>query len=192
MILDLGGHLFALPYVSFIAGLFFCVLGRKILGVIVILFGLIIGYTWGAGLLAGAIGTTTSSSPWIPWATGIAGVVLGIIAWKLSMFLIGTVIGLFIARAFLPSVPGIAHAGIALTCGILVHLYRDPVIALLTAISGAYIAAGSAVIMLDIFGFLSAVGIHSISSNPATLLIVVLTGIFALTGYKFQMRGINA
>ena len=192
MIFNLDGHLFALPYVSFIAGLLFCFLGRKLLGVIVILFGLIIGYTWGAGLLADAIGTTTTSSPWIPWATGIAGVVLGAIAWKLSMFLIGTVIGLFIARGLLPVAPGIAHAGIALTCGILTHLYREPVIALLTAISGAYIAAGSAVIMLNIFGFLNAVGIHSTSSNPATLLVVVLAGIFALTGYKFQMRGINA
>ncbi len=187
----LDSQIFALPYISFIAGLFFCVLGRKLLGVIVILFGLIIGYTWGATLLADAMGTTTSSTPWIPWAAGIAGVVLGLVAWKLSMFLIGTIIGLFVARAFLPSVPGIAHAGIALTCGILVHLYREPVIALLTAISGAYIAAGSAVIMLNMVGFLRAVGIHSMAGNNAMLLVLILTGIFTLTGYKFQMRGVN-
>lgn len=192
MNLILEGQMFALPYISFIAGLLFCVLGRKLLGVIVILFGLIIGYTWGAVLLADVMGTTTASSPWIPWAAGITGAVLGLVAWKLSMFLIGTIIGLFVARGFLPSVPGIAHAGIALTCGILVHLYRDPVIALLTAISGAYIAAGSAVIMLNSVGFLSAVGIHSLASNNATLLVLILTGIFALTGYKFQMRGVNA
>ncbi len=188
----LDSQIFALPYISFIAGLLFCVLGRKLLGVIVILFGLITGYTWGATLLADVMGTTTTSSPWIPWAAGVAGAVLGLVAWKLSMFLMGTIIGLFIARAFLPSVPGVAHTGIALTCGILVHLYRDPVIALLTAISGAYIAAGSAVIMLNMVGFLRAVGINSIASNNATLLVLILTGIFALTGYKFQMRGVNA
>lgn len=188
----LDSQIFTVPYISFIAGLFFCVLGRKLLGVIVILFGLITGYTWGADLLADVMSTTTSSSPWIPWAAGIAGAALGLVAWKLSMFLMGTIIGLFVARGFLPSVPGVAHAGIALTCGILVHLYRDPVIALLTAISGAYIAAGSAVIMLDMVDFLRAVGIHSIASNNATLLVLILTGIFALTGYKFQMRGVNA
>ncbi len=188
----LDAQIFELPYVSFIAGLLFCFLGRKMLGFIVILFGFIIGYTWGATLLADVMNTTTASSPWIQWTTGIVGAALGLVAWKFSMFLIGTLIGLFIVRGLLPSVPGVAHAGIALTSGILVHLYREPVIALLTAISGAYIAAGSAVIMLNMFGFLNAVGIHSIFSNPATLLIVVLTGLFALTGYKFQTRDINA
>ena len=191
MNLTLDGHVFAVPYISFIVGLLFCFLGRKLLGVIVILFGFIIGYTWGAALLADVMGTSVSSSPWIQWATGITGSILGLVAWQFSMFLIGTVIGLFIARGLLPTVPGVAHAGIALIGGILVHLYRDPVIALLTAISGAYIAAGSAVIMLNMIGFLAAVGIHSMSSNHATLLVVILTGIFALTGYKFQARGIN-
>ena len=192
MNLILDGQVFALPYISFIAGLLFCLLGRKLLGVIVILFGLIIGYTWGASLLAGIMGTTIASSPWIPWAAGITGAILGLVAWKLSMFLIGTVIGLFIARGLLPAVAGVAHAGIALTCGILVHLYREPVIALLTAISGGFIAAGSTVILLNMIGFLSAVGIPSLASDNATLLVVILTGIFALTGYKFQMRDVNA
>ena len=192
MNLILDEQIFALPYISFIAGLLFCFLGRKLLGVIVILFGLIIGYTWGGSLLAGVLNTTIASSPWIQWAAGITGAILGLVAWKLSMFLIGTVIGLFIARGLLPAVPGIAHAGIALTCGILVHLYREPVIALLTAVSGAYIAAGSAVILMDMVGFLSAVGISSIYSNNAALLVIILTGIFALTGYKFQTRDINA
>ncbi|NOQ21219.1 MAG: hypothetical protein GQ565_01040 [Candidatus Aegiribacteria sp.] len=191
MNLILDAQIFAFPYIGFIAGLLFCFLGRKLLGIIVILFGFLIGYTWGSVLLANIIGANTCSSPWILWTAGLAGAALGFVAWQYSMLLVGTVIGLFIAKGLLPAVPGIAHAGIAVTSGILVHLYRDPIIALLTAIAGAYIAAGSAVIMLNMIGFLDAVGIHSISSNNATLLVVILTGIFALTGYKFQMRGIN-
>ncbi|MEN8207662.1 MAG: hypothetical protein ABFR50_00270 [Candidatus Fermentibacteria bacterium] len=188
----LDGQIFSMPYISFIAGLFFCLLGRKLLGLILILFGIITGYTWGASLLADVLGTTTAAAPWIPWAAGITGAILGLIAWKLSMFLVGTVIGLFIARGLLPYVSGIVHTGIALSCGILVHFYREPVIALLTAISGAYIAAGSAIILMDAVGFLRAVGISSISSGNATLLVLILTGIFALTGYKFQMRNVNS
>ncbi len=192
MNLILDAQIFAIPYISFLAGLLFCFLGRKMLGFIVILFGFLTGYTWGAELLADVIGTTVSSSPWISWAAGIAGATLGLVAWKFSMFLIGTLIGLFLARGLLPAVPGIAHAGIAIISGILVHLYRDPVIALLTAISGAYIAAGSAVIMMSKFGFLDAIGGYSESSNTASVIVVILTGIFAVTGYKFQTRDINA
>lgn len=188
----LNAQVFALPYISFIAGLLFCFLGRKLLGIIVVVFGFLTGYSMGAVLLADLLGSTISSSPWIPWLTGIAGIALGLVAWRFSMFLIGAVIGFFIARGFLPSVPGIAHAGIALTAGILVHLYRDPVIALLTAISGAYIAAGSAVIMMNMIGFFDAIGINSVSSSPATILLIVMAAIFALTGYKFQTRDINA
>lgn len=192
MNLILDAQVFTLPYVSFFAGLLFCFLGRKLLGLIVVSLGFLIGFSWGASLLADIIGTTIYSSPWIQWAAGVAGIALGLVAWKFSMLLIGTVIGLFIARGLLPSAPGVAHAGIALTAGILVHLYRDPVIALLTAISGAFIAAGSAVILLNMIGFLDAIGVYTELSNTASIIVIILTCIFALTGYKFQTRDINA
>lgn len=192
MNLILDPQVFTLPYVSFIVGLLFCFLGRKLMGLIVVSLGFLIGFSWGATLLADIIGSTIYSSPWIPWVAGGAGIAMGFVAWKFSMLLVGTVMGLFIARGLLPSVPGIVHAGIALTAGILVHLYRDPVIALLTAISGAYIAAGSAVIMLNMIGFLDAIGVYTELSNTATVIVIILTSIFASTGYKFQTRDINA
>jgi len=192
MNLILDARIFTIPYISFIAGLLFCFLGRKMLGFIVILFGFLTGYTWGAVLLSDIIGTTVSSSPWIPWVMGIAGATLGLVAWRFSMFLIGTLIGLFLARGLLPAVPGVAHAGIAIISGILAHLYRDPIIALLTAISGAYIAAGSAVIIISMFGFIDAIGGYTGSSNTASIVVLILTGIFAVTGYKFQTRDINS
>jgi len=191
MNLVLDAQIFTLPYISFIAGLLFCFLGRKLLGVIVVLFGFLIGYTMGAVLLSEIVGSSIYSSPWIPLVAGGVGAIVGLIAWKYSMFLIGAVIGLFIARGFLPAVPGIAHAGIALTSGILVHLYRDPIIALLTAISGAYIAAGSAVIMLNMTGFLDVIGGYTESSDAALIIIIILTLLFAVTGYKFQTRDID-
>ncbi len=191
MNLILQAEFFTLPYISFLVGLVFCFLGRKLLGLIVILFGFIIGYTWGAGLLADLIGSTLSEFPWIPFAAGAAGAVLGLLAWKVSLFFAGTVIGLFIVRGLFPALPGLAHVGIALASGVLVQLYRDPVIALLTAIAGGYIAAGSAVIMLDMIGFLKTVGVYTESSNTGSFIAVALTVIFAITGYKFQTRDIS-
>jgi len=134
---------------------------------------------------------TIHSSPWMPWATGAAGAVLGLVAWKVSMFLAGTVIGLFLARGLLPGLPGIAHIGIALSAGVLVHIFKDPIVSLLTAIAGAYIAAGSAVILLDGLGFLDAIGSYSESSNTALIISAVLALIFAVVGYKFQTKDIS-
>lgn len=191
MNLILEADILKLPYVSFLAGLAFCLLGRKLLGVIVILFGFLLGYTWGSVFLADIIGRTIASSPWIPWVMGAVGMAVGVVAWKISMFLVGLIIGLFIARGFLPAAPGIAHTGIALVAGILVHMYRDPIISLLTAIAGAYITAGSAVILLNKVGFLDAIGAYMESSYAASVIIIVLTIIFAFVGYKFQARDLN-
>ncbi|MCD4776292.1 MAG: hypothetical protein K8S15_09625 [Candidatus Aegiribacteria sp.] len=187
----LEADIFTLPYVSFLAGLVFCLLGRKLLGVIVIIFGFFIGYTWGAVLLSDIMGRTMASSPWIPWVAGAAGAAVGLLAWKVSMFFAGAVIGLFIARGLFPSIPGIAHAGISLLAGILVQVYKDPIISLLTAIAGAYIAAGSAVIMLNMVGFLDAIGAYTKSSSAALVITIVLTLIFTFVGYKFQTRDLN-
>ena len=182
----LSAGIFTLPYISFVVGLVFCFFGRKLLGIIVIMFGFLIGYTWGSAFLADIIGTTIASSVWIPWVAGFLGASLGLLAWKVSMFLAGSVVGLFIARGLLPTIPGIAHAAIALFAGILVHIYRDPVVALLTSIAGAYIVAGSSIIMLDSIGFLDAIGMYLASSGTTLIITAVLTLIFTLVGYKFQ------
>lgn len=187
----LEADIFTLPYVSFLVGLVFCLLGRKLLGVIVIVSGFFIGFTWGAVLLSDIMGRTIASSPWIPWAAGAVGAALGLVAWKVSMFFAGAFIGLFIARGLLPSVPGIAHAGISLLAGVFVQIYKDPIISLLTAIAGAYIAAGSAVIMLNMVGFLDAIGAYTESSSAALVITIVLTLIFTFIGYKFQTRDLN-
>ena len=70
-------------------------------------------------------------------------------------------------------------------------MYRDPIISLLTAIAGAYITAGSAVILLNKVGFLDAIGAYMESSYAASVIIIVLTIIFAFVGYKFQARDLN-
>ncbi|MBN2586540.1 MAG: hypothetical protein JXR55_04530 [Candidatus Fermentibacteraceae bacterium] len=188
----LDAEIFTIPMVSFIVGLLFCFLGRRLLGFIVILFGFFIGYTWLASLLADITGTSIASSPWMPWVSGVAGAALGLVAWKVSMFFVGAVIGLFAARGLLPSVSGIVHTAIALAAGILVHLYKDPIVSLLTAVSGAYIAVGSAMIMLEGIGFIRAVASFTDSANPGPVLAVVLLLIFSVTGYKFQARSFGS
>lgn len=188
----LEADIFTVPMVSFIAGLIFCVLGRKLLGFLVVLFGFFIGFSWLPPWLADATGSSLSSSPWIPWVCGVLGAALGLVAWKVSMFFAGAVVGLFAARGLLPGMNGIVHVGIALLSGFLVHVQREPVLALLTATAGSYIATGSAMIMLEDIGFVGAVAGFLDAANPAPVIAAVLLIIFVITGYKFQARSFGS
>lgn len=190
--LILEAEIFTIPMVSFIVGLLFCFLGRKLLGFIVVLFGFFIGYAWISVPFAGIIGSSIASSPWIPWVSGLIGAALGLVAWKVSMFFAGAVVGLFAARGLLPSQSGLVHAAIALASGVLVHIYKEPLIALLTAISGAYIAVGSAMIMLEDIGFVRAIASFTDAANPAPVIAIILLLIFSATGYKFQARSFGS
>ncbi|OPL19671.1 MAG: hypothetical protein AVO35_01485 [Candidatus Aegiribacteria sp. MLS_C] len=192
MDLILDARIFSIPMVSFIIGLLFCFLGRKLLGFIVIVFGFMIGFSWLSLLLADITGTTVAASPWVAWVSGLIGAALGLVAWKVSMLLAGAVIGLFVARGLLPSMSSIVHAAIALASGILMHVYKEPITALLTAIAGAYIAAGSAMIMLEDIGFVSSVAGFIDAADPGPVIALVLMFIFCLTGYKFQARSLGS
>ncbi|MFO8183768.1 MAG: hypothetical protein R6U39_06290 [Candidatus Aegiribacteria sp.] len=188
----LEADIFTYPMVSFIAGLIFCVLGRKLLGFLVILFGFFIGYGWLSPWLAEVTGSSLSSSPWIRWICGALGAALGLVAWKVSMFFAGAVVGLFAARGLLPGLHGIVHVAIAILAGFLVHVQREPVLALLTATAGSYIATGSAMIMLEDIGFVGAVASFLDASNPAPVIAAVLLVIFVIVGYKFQARSFGS
>lgn len=188
----LEADVFAIPYLSFIGGLFFCLMGRKLLGLIVIVFGFLIGYGWLTSLLGGILGIAPETSKWLPPVAGLLGAVLGLIAWRVSVFFAGTVVGLFVVRGFLPELPGLAHVAAALACGTLTHLFKDRIISLLTAIAGAYVAAGSAMILLDRIDFIDSLAgfIHVDDPGPGIGIGLVL--IFAIVGYKFQVRNLGA
>ncbi len=188
----LDADIFYIPIVSFIVGLIFCFLGRKILGFIVVLFGFFIGFGWLSPLLASIFGVSLHSTPWVAWVAGLIGAGLGLLAWKVSVFLAGCVVGLFAARGFLPSSSGIIHIAIALASGTVVHVYKDPIISLLTAIAGAYVATGSAMIMLNRIGFTDAVARFINASNPAPVIAAVLLLILVIMGYKFQARSFGS
>ena len=83
MDLVLQSEVFTLPFVSFIVGLVFCLLGRRILAFIVILFGFLIGYSWGTALLVSVLSISLHQYPWLPWAAGAA----------IGFFLLPTIFG---------------------------------------------------------------------------------------------------
>ncbi|MCK4671177.1 MAG: hypothetical protein KAT47_01455 [Candidatus Aegiribacteria sp.] len=181
-------NLFAIPIVGLLIGLLFCFLGKKLLGFVLVLFGFLIGYTIGAEFVCDALNKTVTGSPWIPWLTGLVSAGLSVVAWKISMFFAGTIIGLFAARGIFPGIPGIAHVGIALTIGVLVQIYRTPVIAFITALVGGYIAGFSALVLLDQVGFTRTLGSYSENLNSGFIIGIALTAIFAITGYFYQTR----
>ncbi len=180
--------LFAVPIVGLLIGILFCFLGRKLLVFVLILFGFLIGYTAGAEFVCDVLNKTVSGSPWIPWVTGLVSAGLSVVAWKISMFFAGTIIGLFAARGLLPGIPGIVHVGIALGIGILVQIYRTPAIAFITALAGGYIAGFSALAIFDRIGFIQTLGSYSENVNIGFIIGLVLTAIFTITGYFFQTR----
>lgn len=188
MNLILETNLFAVPIIGLLIGLLFCLLGKKLLGFVIILFGFLIGYTVGAEFVCDTLNKTVSGSPWIPWVTGLVSAGLSVVAWKISMFFAGTIIGLFAARGLLPGIPGLAHVGIALVIGILVQIYRTPVIAFITALAGGYIAGFSALAILDKAGFIRTLGSYSENVNSGFIIGIALTAIFTVVGYFYQTR----
>ncbi|MBD3277602.1 MAG: DUF4203 domain-containing protein [Candidatus Aegiribacteria sp.] len=187
----LSANVFTFPFISFFVGLLFCFLGRKLLGFIVVLFGFLIGYTWLTALFCGLFDTTVAQSGWIPWVAGLLGAAIGLVAWKVSVFLAGAVMGLFLARGLLPASPQLLHGGIAIVSGILAHIYREPLLSLLTAVSGAYIAAGSAVVLLEDLGMLDVLSDYADPSTTSLVIGAVLTLVFSVVGFNFQSRNTN-
>jgi hypothetical protein len=188
MNLIIESDLLTIPIVGLLVGLLFCFLGRKLLGFVIILFGFLIGYTLGAQFVCDILNKTISGSPWIPWVTGVVSAGLSVVAWKISIFFAGTIIGLFAARCIFPGIPGIAHAGIALAAGVLVQIYRTPVIAFITALAGGYLAGSSSLAILDQAGLIKTLGSYSENINIGFIIGIALTAILTITGYFYQTR----
>lgn len=183
--------LLSIPIVGLIVGLLFCFMGRKVLGFVVLLFGFLIGLTWGSPFLYDVLHKTAEGSPWIRWVAGGIGAVLGVVAWRVSMFFAGTVIGLFIARGIIPGINGIVHVVIAFASGFLVHVYKDKVIAFITAMAGGYITSGFVVSLMVKYGFIDTLGTYKVGMDTGFIILIVLTVIFTVVGYLVQTRDVK-
>ncbi len=183
--------LLAISIVGLLVGVLFCFFGKKLLGLVIVVFGFLIGYTLGAQFVFDALNKTLSSSPWIPWVTGLIAAGLSVVAWRISMFFAGTVIGLFAARSLFPGIPGIGHLGIAVAAGVLAQVYRTPVIAFITALGGGYVAGSSALALLQRFGFVSAISSYTENADGGFIIGIALTAIFTITGYFYQTKALK-
>jgi len=173
-------------FVSLVLGLIFCFMGRKILPLIVIFMGFAIGYSWGAPSLGDIL---NSHAGWIPWLAGGIAAVLAVILWKVSVFFAGTIIGLFVMRELFPDLAELIHVVAALAFGALVQLFRKPIIALVTALSGAYMTGAAVSVLVYEFGLVNTVGLVADGSeNLPKYILWGVTALLTIVGYLFQMR----
>ncbi|GEM_PF-1766984 len=192
MNLILEAEIFTFPMLSFIAGLFFCFLGRKILGIIVAVFGFLIGFSWLSPAIADISGIPLEGNNWLIWFSAVLGAILGLVTWIISIFFAGTVLGIFLARGLLPEINGFIHVVIGLIVGFLMNSFKEPVSAFFTSFAGAYVATGSAMIMLNDVGFSGSVARFLEVGDPDPAIAILLMLLFTFFGYKFQSRSFGS
>ncbi len=173
-------------FVFLLVGLLFCFMGRKIMPVLLVLIGFGIGYTWGSVPLSDLFG----AEAWVPWVAGALCAVLAVVLWKLSVFFAGSVIGLYLSRSVFPELADLAHAAIALGFGVLVALFRKPIICFFTALAGAHTIGLSLATLAGSLGLIETVGLVAEQSagNLPNIIRWTATALFTILGYLFQMR----
>lgn len=184
-----GSESMTMPFVGLLLGLVFCFMGRKVLGFIIVLLGFAIGWQWGAAPLADLFNTGAS---WVPWVAGALGGIISVVAWKLSMFLAGTVIGLFLVRGIFPELARLAQVGIALAVGALVQVFKKPIISLFTAFAGAYMVGSSLAVLSVSLGLIGTVDLVAENAgNIPGYIRIGTTVILTIVGYLFQTRKLS-
>jgi len=178
-----------MAFIGLLLGILFCFMGRKVIGIIIVLLGFAIGYSWGGVPLGNLL---NSSGAWVPWVAGALGSIISVIAWKISMFFAGTVIGLFLVRGVFPELVQLAQVGIAFAIGVLVQFFKKPIISLFTAFAGAYMIGTTLAYMSIDLGLIDTVGLvdQGASSIPRYIQIGS-TVILTVVGYLFQMRKLD-
>jgi len=174
------------PLILLLIGAVFCFFGKKLLGFLILVLGFLIGYYYLGPMVMAKVG---ESATWIRWVSGIVIAILSTVAWKVSFFLMGSILGMFILRIVLPeSTPGLVLLVSSFTIGTLVQLFKTPVIAFGTALAGsAFIADGFVMLGEQMGMFARAEGMESVGNAHLTVKYAVL-GIFTALGYMSQMK----
>ncbi len=184
--MDLFTGSVTMAFTGLMLGVVICLMGCKVIGFIIVIFGFMIGFTWGAEPLADLLNTQAS---WGPWAAGAAGSIIAVALWKVSIFFAGTVIGLILMRGIFPELVKLAQVGIALTAGVLVQVFKKPLISFFTAFAGAFMMGKVLSFLAVDLGIIRTVTLFDRSSEGLLkIIILVITIIMTVIGYLFQTR----
>lgn len=175
-----------MAFAGLLLGIVICLMGWKVIGFILVIFGFTISFTWGGKPLADLLNTQAS---WVPWVAGAAGSVIALVAWKISMFFVGTIIGLVLMRGIFPELVKLAQIGIALTAGVLIQVFKKPLISFFTAFAGAFMTGKMLSFLAVDLGVIRTVTFFDRSSEGLPKAIIfVTTIIMTVIGYLFQTR----
>lgn len=188
--MDIFAGSVTMAFIGLLLGIVICLMGWKVIGLILVIFGFIISFTWGGKPLADLLNTQAS---WVPWVAGAAGSIIAVVTWKISMFFAGSIIGLVLMRGIFPELVKLAQVGIALTVGVLVQVFKKPLISFFTAFAGAFMIGKMLSFLAVDLGIIRTVTLIDRSSEglPQTI-ILVTTIIMTVIGHLFQTRKLNA
>ncbi len=176
----------AMAFAGLLLGVTICLMGCKVIGFILVIFGFTIGFTWGGKPLADLLNT---QALWVPWVVGAAGSIIAVVLWKISVYFAGTIIGLILMRGIFPELVKLAQVGIALTVGVLVQVFKKPLISFFTALAGAFMTGKVLAFLAVDLGVIRTVTLFDRSSEGLPkIIIIVVTIIMTVIGYLFQTR----
>ncbi len=172
------------PVIILLAGAVSCFFGKKLLGILILVLGFLIGFYFLGPMVMTKVG---EEATWIPWVAGVVIAVLATVAWKVSFFLMGSILGMFILRSVLPeNTPGLVLMVSSFAIGTLVQLFKTPVIALATALAGSSFVSTGFVMLSKQMGMFSE-GVGN-SESAETIVKYSILLIFTALGYMSQMK----
>jgi len=153
-----------------------CFFGRKLIVFAMAVACFLLSWLYGGQILT-SLTDSTFLLTWGPWIIGLAGAVLGMLLYKLSVFAAGTLIVWFLLESHVPGVHIVIRLVASLAAGALLLAFRKPILSGLTALLGSSLAALAIVSLLA-----------HLSIFADTTIYWILLAALAISGFVIQMK----
>ncbi|MBN1435367.1 hypothetical protein JW921_11440 [Candidatus Fermentibacterales bacterium] len=166
-----------IPLVALVAiGLVICFHGRPLFGFVLALLGFLVAWRLSETLLIGL----QAGPALVRWGSLGIGALVALVSgflFRSCLFMAGSVVGWFLVGGWFPASSLLLHVAGAFFCGLLLFLCSDVLIAVLTSLAGALLAARGAMGLLSLLDF-----------RPPDLALLGASLLLAAAGAARQLR----